>query len=468
MEVLEYLKTCFKLIVAFMTQDVLFCIALIFLGFLILWSVLSLTFCYEMDFKLDCEKVTRYVKANKIHRDNYVQLTSLFLTMSTSIRRAWKSYELCVGGMPSDYLKQFECLDMQVNSGFKSHIKGVLNFFIYTAFAFFTLVSFATVVNYGAALTTKVLVEAMLLPLAFLFLAKVVFHIYFAIRNYEYKLAVESFNDMVDILDERVSLAEIFYGYEDAVSMVSNVYSNETLNKIKLEENKVAIKELKKEERARKALEQQEVKDARMEAIAQERERRQVEKKMSQIDKIKSSLPEEVVKQEEIEKQKTEEQTAKLQKIELDEAIAQKAKRGRGRPRKEKPAEQANAPKRGRGRPRKEKPAEQMNAPKRGRGRPRKDAQAPVVKAEQMAPVQETEEVKVVNEAPRTATVQTIAEEGAINTQKEFIAAMNEVETLLDANAVTTATAKEIEANNKRIDELVEKMMAYKKLHEEE
>ena len=468
MEVLEYLKTCFKLIVAFMTQDVLFCIALIFLGFLILWSVLSLTFCYEMDFKLDCEKVTRYVKANKIHRDNYVQLTSLFLTMSTSIRRAWKSYELCVGGMPSDYLKQFECLDMQVNSGFKSHIKGVLNFFIYTAFAFFTLVSFATVVNYGAALTTKVLVEAMLLPLAFLFLAKVVFHIYFAIRNYEYKLAVESFNDMVDILDERVSLAEIFYGYEDAVSMVSNVYSNETLNKIKLEENKVAIKELKKEERARKALEQQEVKDARMEAIAQERERRQVEKKMNQIDKIKSSLPEEVVKQEEIEKQKTEEQTAKLQKIELDEAIAQKAKRGRGRPRKEKPAEQTNAPKRGRGRPRKERPAEQANAPKRGRGRPRKDAQAPVVKAEQMAPVQETEEVKVVNEAPRTATVQTIAEEGAINTQKEFIAAMNEVETLLDANAVTTVTAKEIEANNKRIDELVEKMMAYKKLHEEE
>ena len=468
MEVLEYLKTCFKLIVAFMTQDVLFCIALIFLGFLILWSVLSLTFCYEMDFKLDCEKVTRYVKANKIHRDNYVQLTSLFLTMSTSIRRAWKSYELCVGGMPSDYLKQFECLDMQVNSGFKSHIKGVLNFFIYTAFAFFTLVSFATVVNYGAALTTKVLVEAMLLPLAFLFLAKVVFHIYFAIRNYEYKLAVESFNDMVDILDERVSLAEIFYGYEDAVSMVSNVYSNETLNKIKLEENKVAIKELKKEERARKALEQQEVKDARMEAIAQERERRQVEKKMNQIDKIKSSLPEEVVKQEEIEKQKTEEQTAKLQKIELDEAIAQKAKRGRGRPRKEKPAEQTNAPKRGRGRPRKERPVEQANAPKRGRGRPRKDAQAPVVKEEQMAPVQETEEVKVVNEAPRTATVQTIAEEGAINTQKEFIAAMNEVETLLDANAVTTATAKEIEANNKRIDELVEKMMAYKKLHEEE
>ena len=74
-----------------------------------------------------------------------------------------------------------------------------------------------------------------------------------------------------------------------------------------------------------------------------------------------------------------------------------------------------------------------------------------------MSPVQETEEVKVVNEAPRTATVQTIAEEGAINTQKEFIAAMNEVETLLDANAVTTATAKEIEANNKRIDELVEK-----------
>lgn len=468
MEVLEYLKTCFKLIVAFMTQDVLFCIALIFLGFLILWSVLSLTFCYEMDFKLDCEKVTRYVKANKIHRDNYVQLTSLFLTMSTSIRRAWKSYELCVGGMPSDYLKQFECLDMQVNSGFKSHIKGVLNFFIYTAFAFFTLVSFATVVNYGAALTTKVLVEAMLLPLAFLFLAKVVFHIYFAIRNYEYKLAVESFNDMVDILDERVSLAEIFYGYEDAVSMVSNVYSNETLNKIKLEENKVAIKELKKEERARKALEQQEVKDARMEAIAQERERRQVEKKMNQIDKIKSSLPEEVVKQEEIEKQKTEEQTAKLQKIELDEAIAQKAKRGRGRPRKEKPAEQTNSPKRGRGRPRKERPVEQANAPKRGRGRPRKDAQAPVVKAEQMSPVQETEEVKVVNEAPRTATVQTIAEEGAINTQKEFIAAMNEVETLLDANAVTTVTAKEIEANNKRIDELVEKMMAYKKLHEEE
>jgi len=68
---------------------------------------------------------------------------------------------------------------------------------------------------------------------------------------------------------------------------------------------------------------------------------------------------------------------------------------------------------------------------------------------------------------PRATILSEEYKEGQINSQSEFIDAMNELERLLDANGVTTISPSELEENNARIDELVAKMMEYKKMNEE-
>lgn len=459
MKIYDYIKTTLDVFIAFMTKDVLLSIALVFLSVLIVWCAFSIFFCYEMDFKLDCERVTRFVKYNKITRENYVDFTSLFLTMSGSVRRAWKSYELCVTGMPSDYLKQFDCLDMPISGGSKGQVKKIMNGVINVIFVFLTLCGLAIHSGFSAPLTAQILLESVTLPLLALFVYKIVYYVYVAIRYFIYKAAVESFNDMLDILDERVSLAEIFDGYEDAVAMCSNVYSNETLNKIKIEENRKILKKLKREEKARRLEEQEKEREERMLKLIQERERAEIERKMQMIEKIKSTLPQEILNQEEIDKKINEENEAIAQKVELREAISEnnttildsihEEKRGRGRPRKVS-VTNSQTEKRGRGRPRKEK-VEVLQTEKRGRGRPRK-----------------VDNEKVAALADRTTILSEKAQEGKIVSQRDFVNAMNEVEKLLDANSITTATSEEIEKNNIKIDELVAKMMEYKKMNEEE
>jgi len=435
--------------------DSMVSIALVFLGLLIIWITLDLFFCYEMDFKLDCERVSRYLQANKVTQDNYAEFTSLFLTMSNSIRRAWKSYELCVSGMPSDYLKQFECLDMQVSGGVRGELRKIMNATIYAVFGFLCICGLAVNNAFTEVISAKILLESLAVPLLALLVYKGIYYLYLGIRNLIFRDAVDSFNDMVDLLDEKVSLAEIFEGYEDAVAMCSNVYSNETVNKIKREENREILRKIRKEERIRRREEHEREREAKIMAIVQERERAEIERKMQLIEKIRSEMPEEVLRQEALNRKQNEQNANIAGKIALNDEIYGE-KRGRGRPKKlqsvveEVPTEQ----KRGRGRPKKAvaEIAVELPEEKRGRGRPKKN-------------VENTPAVAALS--PRATIMQQEYQEGKINNQSEFIDAMNELERLLDANAVTTISPSELEENNAKIDELVAKMMEYKKMNDE-
>ena len=437
--------------VANISVDAMVSIALVFLGLLIIWVTLDLFFCYEMDFKLDCERVTRYLQANSVTRDNYVEFTSLFLNMSNSIRRAWKSYELCVNGMPSDYLKQFECLDMQV--GAREGFKKIINATIYVVFGFLCVCGLAVNNAFTEVISAKILLDSLAVPLVALLVYKGVYFLYLGIRSLIFRDAVDSFNDMVDLLDEKVSLAEIFEGYEDAVAMCSNVYSNETVNKIKKEENRETLRKIKQEEYARRREEQERAREAKVMAIVQERERAEIERKMQMIEKIKSEMPEEMQKQEAINKKQNEYNANVVGKLALENELRE-GKRGRGRPKKIVPEPEYKEEKRGRGRPKKIVAEPVVQTPKRGRGRPRKNA------------IEKTTDAELVFE-PRATILSEEYKEGQINSQSEFIDAMNELERLLDANGVTTISPSELEENNARIDELVAKMMEYKKMNEE-
>lgn len=238
MNIFEFLRTTFKFIIAFISQDVLIYLSLTGVLIMLIWSLLSLIFNPELKFINDCNIIINYIKRNNLDKENYAEFTSYWTRFPSIMRRGWKAYERKLTGIPSDYLKQEECLDYGVNGGIqkqnRSLMKTIINvFFIITALVSVAIIGTAQGGETEVELTSTVLAESLLVPLFTLLLMKLVYYIYTAIRHHEYKITVETFHDFVDVLDERVDLAAVFAGSEETLALVSNIYYNETIERLR-------------------------------------------------------------------------------------------------------------------------------------------------------------------------------------------------------------------------------------------
>lgn len=246
----EGLRTALKVVFASLSLDSLFVICCVLWALLVLWCVLSLLFNnYRCTYK-NCLNIINFLQKEGLNRDNYSRFSSVWSKFPIAMRFRWKQYEESRSGKASDYLSQEECIDLQLNGGIFKHCRSVMRTTIIIATSLVALFSFALIGNTATSsistveLTNSTIVDALILPLLFYIFAMVIYYIYTALRQLEYKTLVDTFYDLVDYLDEKVDMEDVFGKASNSVNLVSSTYTNETLQNIVDKKKKVRKREL--------------------------------------------------------------------------------------------------------------------------------------------------------------------------------------------------------------------------------
>lgn len=216
----EYIVTIFKVVAGVITNERLVIASLIALGLLLLWIVFSLCFSFEMRFLSGARKINKYISRNGIGGAHKQGLANLVQKMPSEFVRGYHTYEKNPHSLPSEYIKRSDCLDLELNGGVFNQNRSIIKSYINTVFFALLVFSFAIMSSSSlfdsgsatseTALTGYMVAEAMLIPFLFLLVAKGMYYIYTAIRQHQYHVAVEEFNEMIDNFDKE---ALDTYGY---------------------------------------------------------------------------------------------------------------------------------------------------------------------------------------------------------------------------------------------------------------
>lgn len=243
----EGIRTAFKVLSAGLTLDLTCIVCVVLLALLVVWCTISLLINNHISLKRKFMSVINYVQNNGINRDNYSGLSSLFATFPIAFRFKWKKFENEKKGKASDYLDQNECVDLQVNGGIGRQCRSLMHSAIFVCtglVALFSLSLIGSTVSGGesSVVTTNTLIaDALILPLMFYILCMVIYYVYTSIRNLQYRTLVDTFYDLVDVLDEKIDMEDLFGLESNAVGLISTVYTNETVQTI-LDKKKKARK----------------------------------------------------------------------------------------------------------------------------------------------------------------------------------------------------------------------------------
>ena len=231
MDIFEYLRTAFHVVKAFATPEKMIYLGLGVLGLFILWTVLSLLLCHEVKMARLWRKMINTISGD-VTREKYFIFTSYFQKAPAAAARNWKKYEQLKLGVPSDYILQQDMLDNPISGGVWKQNRSIMKFAMWTVTVFFFMLSLAFL-GANEAITAKVLAEAAIVPFSLFLLFRLNYYIYTAVRQYEYKLAVEDFNEFIDFVDAKINVAELFEGQEDYLQVNSNCYESSVQYKIK-------------------------------------------------------------------------------------------------------------------------------------------------------------------------------------------------------------------------------------------
>lgn len=212
----EYIVTIFKVVAGVITSERLVIASLVALGLLLLWVVFSLCFSFEMRFSNSAKKINKHISRNGVEKESEAELELLVQKMPGEFVRGYRSFKKDENSLPSKHIKRSDCLDLELNGGVfnqnRSIIKSFINmvFFAIMIFAF-AIMSNSSLIENGASktetpLTGYMVAEALLIPLLFLLISKAIYYVYTAIRQHQYHVAVEEFNEMIDNFDNAVAL----------------------------------------------------------------------------------------------------------------------------------------------------------------------------------------------------------------------------------------------------------------------
>ncbi len=211
--------------------------SLILVALLLCWCIVSLLVNKHISMKRNCVKCIKLLQNEGLNRDNYSAFSGIFAKFPTSVRFNWKKYEQKKTGRASDYLFKGEPLGNQLN-GEVRQTRSLMRIAISVASMCLAVLSLAligsTAVKSGntANLTNTLVAEALILPILFYIFCMVIYYLYALFRNLGYKNLIETYYDLVDYLDEKVDLEDIFGAKNTAVGLISSVYTNVTLQEL--------------------------------------------------------------------------------------------------------------------------------------------------------------------------------------------------------------------------------------------
>ena len=204
----EYLVTAFKVFVSILTSEILTIATCVAFGLLIIWILFSLVFSFQSRFSRRCRQISMFVDEKGLSSETYPKFIELASKLPDSFLRGWKTFEHSDKGLPSEYLKRSECLDLELTGGLFNQNRSVMKTYISLIATAIAILSFA-LVSSTSAITAYVLAEVLVLPFVFVTLSMLTYYLYTALRQRQYRVCVEDFNEMLDILNEKVEYNEI-------------------------------------------------------------------------------------------------------------------------------------------------------------------------------------------------------------------------------------------------------------------
>ena len=330
----EYIITIFNVVVSVLSFDKLAILACVALGIYAVWVILALVFSFQKKFSRNCKKISMLLEEFGLSSETYPKFIELGSKLPDSFLRGWNTFEHKKKGLPGDYIKRAECLDIELSGGLFNQNRSVMRTYISLATVLFGLIGFASI-GTDVAITGYAFAKALIIPFLFASLAMVIYYIYTAIRQYQYRACVDDFNEMIDILNEKVESAELDVTKTVAISMQEEAAENKSYEekqeqkvepqeefdyKYEFEEDAVPVEEIG---------DHQPVFDVTYDEFLSEAEKETQEQQETIADT--AALAETQIAE------NNEEAIAEtLGEEVMEEQVAQEPKRGRGRPRKEK------------------------------------------------------------------------------------------------------------------------------------
>lgn len=344
----EYIVTSFKVIVGVITAERLAISAVVALCLLALWIIFSLIFSFQGRFSRNARKLNEYVSRNGLKQDK--QFNDLVSCMPSEFQRGYKNYTVNKNTLPSQNIKRFESLDVELNGGVFNQNKSIIKTYINFVFMILLLFSVAILANEDF-LTGYDLAETTVIPIVFLLFAKLLYYVYTAIRQYQYKVAVDDFNDLVDNLDQAHKILNKKEEGEKKVAEVNSEITKPEVKEVKIDTDKIEkdiIETIKKYldekftalENAQKQNKVEEKKEIKAEV---EKPQEKLQENKTIIEPAKEKPIKEETKVSEFKAEKTDKkETSTIKPLvekPLKVVVAKKEepseKRGRGRPKKE-------------------------------------------------------------------------------------------------------------------------------------
>jgi len=335
----EYIVAMFKVVVGIFTPERIVLTACVALGVLILWILFSLLFSFQSRFSRNCRKLSMLIDTHGLTAESYPKFIELAASLPDSFLRGWKTFEHANKGLPSEYLKRSECLDAELTGGLFNQNRSTMRTYITLFTVMFSLIGVAAI-GKDVAITAYALAEALVVPFLFAAIGMLVYYLYTALRHYQYRICVEDFNEMLDILNEKVECSEIEFsnGNYESSEFIKNIVDPKSGDDEKIvfvNDNESEQREFFDDVSVDSNVQNEEVQEnaevligdhqVEFEAPQEEivEEPTKTEESVAPVEEAKNNVQEDISKGDEI----------------MENPVEQEKKRGRGRPKKEKAPE---------------------------------------------------------------------------------------------------------------------------------
>ena len=220
----EWLITIFNVFVGIVSGEIIAIAAASAIGLLVFWALFSLLFSAESRFSKACRKISILLDEKGLTSETYPKFIELASHLPKSFLIGWQTFEHSKTGLPSQFITRYECLESELNGGLFKKNRSVMKGFIAFFTAIFAILSFA-ILDTTEALTGYMLAEALFIPFMFVLLGFLIYFLYAALRQYQYRICVDDFGEMMEILNNKVENNEIEVDERDnePSSFVQNV-----------------------------------------------------------------------------------------------------------------------------------------------------------------------------------------------------------------------------------------------------
>ena len=230
----NYLVTIYKVIVGLVTPERLMGVALGAFGVYVIWMTISLLASFQRKFNSRCQELVNFTIRTKDIEKNPELLDKMADKISSGFGYGWKKFRNSEVGKPSDFITRREALDVEVNGGILNNGKTMMRAFI----SFITvLLAIFNLVYVGGekSLTFMIFAEALFLPLIFYIVVKLFYFLHSSIKQKLYKMSIESFYEVIDLLDAKFVKKGRFVAIEGEETLEEN--EEEKTEEEGLEEN---------------------------------------------------------------------------------------------------------------------------------------------------------------------------------------------------------------------------------------